>query len=88
MSQPTAPQTKHIHLQYFAVLREARGCSQETMETQAQTVGDLYLDLQARYGFYLNAEVMRAARNGTFCDWDAALSDGDTLVFIPPVAGG
>jgi len=31
---------------------------------------------------------IRAARNLSYCDWDAALSSGDTVAFLPPVAGG
>jgi molybdopterin converting factor small subunit len=28
------------------------------------------------------------AVNTQFSDWNRALADGDTVVFIPPVAGG
>ncbi|MBT3666040.1 MAG: hypothetical protein HN548_01060 [Opitutae bacterium] len=31
---------------------------------------------------------MRVACNGDFVDLNCSLSDGDEVVFIPPVAGG
>ena len=32
--------------------------------------------------------MLRVAINTEFGDWSAPLSDGDAVVFIPPVAGG
>lgn len=31
---------------------------------------------------------VRAAHNLEYCDWDTAVEPGDTVAFIPPVAGG
>jgi molybdopterin synthase sulfur carrier subunit len=75
-------------VQYFAILREQRGEARETVSTQANTAGELYEELRARHGFSLPAERLRAAVNDEFAPWTAALRDGDTLVFLPPVAGG
>jgi molybdopterin converting factor small subunit len=36
----------------------------------------------------LSPEFLRVAVNDEFGDWRARLSDGDTVVFLPPVAGG
>jgi molybdopterin synthase catalytic subunit/molybdopterin converting factor small subunit len=35
-----------------------------------------------------HAEGVRAARNEEYCDWEAPVHRGDTVAFIPPVAGG
>jgi molybdopterin converting factor subunit 1 len=79
---------KSVRVQYFAILREERGQARETVSTGANTAGELYEELRARHGFTLPAERLRAAVNDEFAPWTAALRDGDTLVFLPPVAGG
>jgi len=77
-----------LQLQYFALLREQRGLTEETVETNASTPTALYEELRARHAFSLPANRVRAAVNGAFVAADATLKDGDRIVFIPPVAGG
>jgi molybdopterin synthase sulfur carrier subunit len=77
-----------IHVQYFAILREQRGVSQETLTTPAPTAGALYDELRGRHKFTLPGDRIRAAVNDSFVDASTALRDGDRVVFIPPVAGG
>ena len=77
-----------LHVQYFAILREQRGRSEEELATAAATPGALYDELRARHGFSLPRERIRAAVNDAFVDASAPLRDGDRIVFIPPVAGG
>jgi molybdopterin converting factor subunit 1 len=77
-----------IKIQYFAVLREQRGLAEETIATAAATPGELFAQLRVRHGFTLAPEMVRAAVNGGFAPMDRRLVSGDTVVFIPPVAGG
>lgn len=77
-----------IHVQYFALLREQRGLSDETVSTAASTAAELYAELRQRHAFTLPAERLRVAIDGEFAPWSHALSEGIRLVFIPPVAGG
>lgn len=77
-----------LRIEYFALLREQRGQTEETLETMAATPDALYAELRGRYGFTLPGDRVRAAVNGAFVPGDAALQAGDTVVFIPPVAGG
>jgi molybdopterin converting factor subunit 1 len=79
---------KHIHLQYFAVLREQAGRSDETLETEATDPAQLYEQVRSAHGFTLPRAMLRVAVNDEFRDWNAALASGDRVVFIPPVAGG
>lgn len=76
-----------IRVDYFAILREHTGLATEQFETAAATAGELYRELEARHGFPRLPSV-KVAINDEFSTWDAALADGDTVVFIPPVAGG
>jgi molybdopterin converting factor subunit 1 len=78
---------KTITIEYFAILRDRAGCDQESLETAAATPGQLFAELEARYEFP-TLETVKVAINDEFSDWNSQLSDGDTVVFIPPVAGG
>jgi molybdopterin converting factor subunit 1 len=77
-----------VKLQYYALMREQAGRSEEWLETSAATPADLYGELITRYGFTLTREQLKVAVNSEFTDWSRALNAGDAIVFIPPVAGG
>jgi molybdopterin-guanine dinucleotide biosynthesis protein A len=77
-----------IRVQYYALLREQAGRSDETLTTGARTPHELYAELRARYPFTLPAEMLRVAINTEFAEWSQPLESGDAVVFIPPVAGG
>jgi molybdenum cofactor guanylyltransferase len=77
-----------IKVQYYAILREQAGRSEETVATAARTPRDLYAELQRRHPFSLDADSLRVAINAEFSDWSQPLVEGDAVVFIPPVAGG
>ena len=80
--------TRPVRLQYFAILREQRGIDRETLETAAATPRELYREIAGRYGFTLAEERVGVAVNNAFARWDRPLAANDTVVFIPPVAGG
>jgi molybdopterin converting factor subunit 1 len=79
---------KRVSIQYYAVLKEQRGKSEETLTTTAETARDLYEHLRGSHGLSLSADRLRVAINNEFADWDQRLADSDKVVFIPPVAGG
>ena len=79
---------QHIHILYFAQLREQSGRSEETLETDAATPRAVFDELRARYGFGLSSDNLKVAVNDRMMDWDTPLNDGDTVLFVPPVAGG
>jgi len=76
-----------VRIEYFAILREHVGRSSEELNTDAQTAADLYHELRTRYDL---PEIgrLKVAINDEFGEWQAPLADGDSIVFIPPVAGG
>jgi molybdopterin converting factor subunit 1 len=75
-------------VQYYAVLREQAQRSEELVRTTATTAAELYAELARRYSFTLASTQLRVAINADFRDWSTPLRGGDTVVFIPPVAGG
>jgi molybdopterin-guanine dinucleotide biosynthesis protein A len=79
---------RQVTVQYYALLREQAGRAQESLHSAAVTAGELYDELRRRHPFTLPRELLRVAVNAEFAEWSAPLADGDTIVFIPPVAGG
>jgi molybdopterin converting factor subunit 1 len=79
---------KTVRIQYYAILREQAGRSEETLDTSAGTPAELYSELRQRHPFQLTSAQLKVALNSEFSDWQTPLKHGDTVVFIPPVAGG
>jgi molybdopterin-guanine dinucleotide biosynthesis protein A len=79
---------KTVRIQYYAILREQAGRSDETLDTSADTPAELYAELRQRHPFQLEPAQLKVALNSEFSDWQTPLKHGDTVVFIPPVAGG
>jgi molybdopterin-guanine dinucleotide biosynthesis protein A len=84
----TAGKARTLRIQYYAILREQAGRSEETLDTTAATPAELYDELRRRHPFQLAAGQLKVALNSEFSDWHTPLRHGDTVVFIPPVAGG
>jgi molybdopterin converting factor subunit 1 len=78
-----------ISVRYFALLRDLAGKAGEQLSIdQGETASRVYLRLAEQYDFPLGLTDIRVAVNDDFATTDHPLSDGDALVFIPPVAGG
>ena len=82
------PTRKTLRVQYYAILREQAGRSEETIDTAAATPVELYSELRSRHSLQLVPAQLKVAVNAEFRDWRHPLRHGDTVVFIPPVAGG
>jgi molybdenum cofactor guanylyltransferase len=80
--------SRRLNVRYFALLREQAGRSAEVVDTTARTPQELYEQLRAQRGLQLAPESLRVAVNDEFGDWRQPLAEGDTVVFLPPVAGG
>jgi molybdopterin converting factor small subunit len=79
---------KLINIKYYALLREQRGENGEVVTTTASTPFELYGELKLKYKFSLAVDMLKVAINDDFQDWGYELQDKDSVVFIPPVAGG
>ena len=80
--------TKTLKIGYYALLREQRGLSEETLDSSAATPEELYRTLKNEHDFSLEADQLKVVINDAFKAWDTPLNSGDNVVFIPPVAGG
>lgn len=81
-----------LTVRYFASIREGLGQGQETLQTEAATVGALREELLARGGAYAEllarGRAVRVAVDQQMQDESAALHDGAEVAFFPPVTGG
>ena len=69
-------------------MREERGLSKESYDTDASNAQELFDELKQKYHFSLDADRLRVSINDQFENWNSALHENDSIVFIPPVAGG
>ena len=79
---------KTITVRYFAMFRERAGVSSESLETDAETAGDVFRATRARHGSAEPLAHCKVAINDEMTHWDASVRDGDTVLLFPPVAGG
>ncbi len=79
-----------VQVRYFAVLRERLGASEETVQVaDGATVATVLDALAARHDVIGQTRGrFRVALNQEMVGDDAAVSDGDEVALIPPVAGG
>ena len=73
---------------YFGMLAERRGISQESVTSCATTAADLYSELDAAHRLGLAIGDLRAVVNDELIAWDHPLADGDRVAFLPPMSGG
>ncbi len=79
---------KRITVRYFALFREHAGVGEETLELDAATARDVFEATRERHGSSEPNGHCKVAINDQMVNWDAPVSDGDTVLLFPPVAGG
>ncbi|MGM8909877.1 MoaD/ThiS family protein [Psychrobacter sp. 1U1] len=78
-----------INVLYFASLADEAGRQQEIVSVvQSTSLSELYDQLRQKHGFSRPQAELRVAVNDYFAKWTEQIHDGDSVVFITPVAGG
>ena len=80
--------SKTLTVRYFAIFREHAGTGEESVTVDAETAGDVFALLKDRHGSAEPLGHCKVAINDVMADWDSDVTDGDTLLLFPPVAGG
>jgi len=79
-----------VSVRFFAGCRDASGTDGETFElpegASLSALKDALAERFPKLARYVQG--VRYARNWEYVSGDAALSDGDEIALIPPVAGG
>ncbi|MGA1193809.1 MAG: MoaD/ThiS family protein [Kiritimatiellia bacterium] len=79
---------KQLLVEYVAMMREAAGCREERVETEAENALELYGELTQRHGWAVGHASLRVAINDSIVEWSAPVRDGDRILFLPPSSGG
>ena len=86
---PNIESTMNINVLYFASLADEANCQQETVIVQQSTsLTELYEQLRQTHRFSRPQSELRVAVNDYFAKWTDPIHNGDSVVFITPVAGG
>ncbi|MGO1474003.1 MAG: MoaD/ThiS family protein [Psychrobacter sp.] len=81
--------TMNITVLYFASLADEANCHDEKVEVKQMTsLTELYEQLSQKHRFSRPQSELRVAVNDYFAKWTDEIHDGDSVVFITPVAGG
>jgi len=75
-------------VRYFAMFREHAGVGEETLTLAAATAADVFAATRDRHGSTEPKGHCKVAINDVMVSWDSPVSDGDTVLLFPPVAGG
>ena len=80
--------TLQIRVIYFAKLRYRIGLDEEIFSMEkGDDPSDVLASINKKHKIDVGAN-FKIAVNDEFSQWDVKLSNGDRLVFIPPVTGG
>jgi len=77
-----------VRVEYFAVFRACASMSGEEMILENDSPALLYEILRRKCRFPLERGYVHLSVNDVYAKWDSRLAEGDTVIFIPPVAGG
>ena len=77
-----------ITVRYFAIFREHAGLGEETLSLDASTALDGFEQPKTRHGSGEPGWHCKVAINDVMADWSSPVSNGDTVLLFPPVAGG
>jgi molybdopterin converting factor subunit 1 len=79
-----------VRVRLFASLREIAGVAEAALELRpGATADDAFRQLARSHpGLAERRQSLAVAVNRRYAGFDAALRDGDEIVFIPPVSGG
>ncbi len=81
--------SKTINVLYFASLADEANCNEEKIAVpQSMSLTELFEQLNAKYNFSREQSELKVAVNDYFAKWNDAIQEGDSVVFIAPVAGG
>ncbi|TSB23502.1 MoaD/ThiS family protein [Psychrobacter sp. YGAH215] len=79
----------NINVLYFASLADEANCHEEKITVpQSTSLTELYEQLRQKHLFSRPQSELRVAVNDYFAKWTDEIYDGDSVVFITPVAGG
>jgi len=77
-----------IEVRYFALFREQTGIESESLEWPGGTAAELFQEMAKKHAALMQEAAALVAVNDEMAGWETSLTDGDQVLFFPPVAGG
>ena len=75
-------------MKWFAAYRDATGTAEESVETDASTVEELFKEMMQRHEQLATYSSAMVAINDDMASLSSVIKTGDEVLFFPPVAGG
>ena len=75
-------------VRYFALFRDQAGLDSETVDWQGGTTADLFKVVAGRHAGIAGNGASLVAVNEEMASWETTVTEGDEVLFFPPVAGG
>ena len=88
MTRGTNVTSKNIQVEFFAAYRDATGTGTLQVNTAAASADELFSELQQQFPALEAFAARKLAINDELKPWSSPISDGDRILFFPPVAGG
>lgn len=79
---------KTLTVRLFAAFKERAGLDVMELNSAALDPAELFVELTLKFPDLKPETAALVAVNDEICSWNQPLSDGDTILFFPPVAGG
>jgi molybdopterin converting factor small subunit len=75
-------------VRYFALFREQAGLDSEFVDWQGGSTADLFQVVSGMHAGISGNGASLVAINDEMCSWETIVTEGDEVLFFPPVAGG
>ena len=75
-------------VRYFALFRDQTGCESEAIDWPGGTAAELFQMMAEKHTSLKTEAAALVAINDEMAGWETAISEGDEVLFFPPVAGG
>jgi MoaD family protein len=75
-------------VRYFALFRDQTGRESEHVEWPGGTAAELFQLMADKHTSLKTEAAALVAINDEMAGWEVTLSEGDEVLFFPPVAGG
>jgi len=78
----------NVKVKYFALFREQAGVESESIDWSGGTAAELFQKMTREHDALMPQAAALVAVNDEMTGWETQLSEGDEILFFPPVAGG
>ena len=79
---------KKLEILFFGKLKETWNTNKLSLETNSNTIEELYLELLSKVSESPHKASIKVAINDEFVNWNSPIKNNDSIAFLPPASGG